>query len=368
MRGNIVGGSSFPPVSRPFHAESRSSILKRRLVTIPRSFVLLVVSTALLPVLISGGVVVDVVRWVVHRRPWMSLRLIAFGWVFLAAEVWGLLRFFGHWVASGFGAREEWLVAKAWPVQTWWARTLFASVCRLFRLTLRVEGVERARPGPIIAMFRHASIVDNLLPAVLLTHGQGLKLRWIIKRELLAVPALDVGGTRLPNYFVDRDSADPRAEIRRIRALAAGLGADEGVLIYPEGTRFTEARRTRALASLEKRDPDLFEHARRLRNVLPPRIGGPLTLLDSGYDVLMCAHEGLGGFAKIRDIWSGALVGRTINVRFWRFGAAEIPTSRKDRIGWLFDQWSRVDAWIDATKDAARSLTPPRASHRPTPS
>jgi 1-acyl-sn-glycerol-3-phosphate acyltransferase len=342
--------------------------VRRRLISIPRSLLLFVATTALLPVLLIGGVAVDTIRWAVHRRPWMSLRLIAFGWIFLAAEAWGLARFLGHWVLSGFGSRREWLVAKAWPVQTWWARTLLTSVRRLFRLTLRVEDAAWARPGPIIAMFRHASIVDNLLPAVLLTHGQGLRLRWIIKRELLWVPALDVGGTRLPNYFVDRDSSDPRTEIRRIRALAADLGKDEGVLIYPEGTRFTERRRTRALAALEQRDPELFARARRLRHLLPPRIGGPLTLLDTGYDVVMCGHEGLGGFAKIRDIWSGALVGRTINVKFWRFGASEIPPNRRERIAWLFDQWAQVDAWIEATKDAARSLTPPRASRHPTPS
>ena len=53
---------------------------------------------------------------------------------------------------------------------------------------------------------------------------------------------------------------------------------------------------------------------------------------------------------------------------FWRFGADDIPTTRSERIAWLFDQWARVDAWIDATQEAARSLTPPRASHHPTPS
>ncbi len=353
-------------MSRTFQAEPRSDIIKRRLVTIPRSIALLVATTALLPVLLACGSIVDATRWLVHRRPWMSLRLIAFGWVFLAAESWGLVRFFSHWVASGFGARREWLIARAWPVQTWWARTLLNTVRRLFQLRLSVEGADLARPGPIVAMFRHASIVDNLLPAALLTDNQGIRLRWIIKRELLTIPALDVGGTRLPNYFVDRDSPDPRAEIRRIRALAADLDEDEGVLIYPEGTRFTEKRRLRALASLERRDPSLYGRARRLRNVLPPRIGGPLTLLDSGYDVVVCAHEGLGGFAKIRDLWSGALVGQTINVVFWRIAAADIPSGRKARIEWLFDQWDRVDDWIDATK--GRTLMPPRASHPPTPS
>jgi len=234
-------------------------------------------------------------------------------------------------------------------VQTFWARTLLGGVRRLFRLRFAVTGADVIRPGPIVAMFRHASIVDNLLPVVLLTHDQGIRLRWIVKRELLAVPGLDVGGTRLPNLFVDRSSADPRTEIRRIRELATGLTPAEGVLIYPEGTRFTEERRAKAVAALATRDPSMRTRAERLRNVLPPRIGGPLTLLDAGYDVVVCAHEGLGGFAKIGDVWSGGLVGRTINVTFWRIPAATIPTGRKERIAWLFEEWERVDAWIGAT-------------------
>ena len=244
------------------------------------------------------------------------------------------------------------MVERAYVTQAWWARVLFASVQRLFRLDVQVEGLEVANPGPVLAMFRHASIIDNLLPAALLTDQRGLKLRWLIKKELLQVPSLDVGGNRLPNYFVDRNADDPREELRRIRALTRHLSEDEGLLIYPEGTRFTESRRTRALEKLQESASHLYERAANLRYVLPPKIGGVLSLLDAKADPLICAHEGLGGFAKVSDIWSGAMLNRTIRVKLWRVDFNNIPTDRKGRVDWLFDQWEAIDNWIASVMPA----------------
>ncbi len=336
------------PPDHSWNDEPRRTVVRRRLSTVPRTFALLVVLTLLAPVAFLVALTVDIARSVFSRRPWMAVRLLAFAWVFLAAEAWGLVWFFTGWVRAGFGSDRERLVESAWPVQAWWARTLFGAVQRLFGLDLEVAGLETATPGPVIAMFRHASIVDNLLPAVLLTDRTGLRLRWIIKRELLSVPGLDVGGNRLPNYFVNRESGDPRTELRRIRALAHGLGPDEGVLIYPEGTRFTRSRRAAALDRLRASRPELWERASRLRHVMPPRLGGVLTLLEAGHDVLICGHDGLGGFARISDLWSGAIVGRTVRVWFRRIASADIPRSRADRIGWLYDQWQAIDDWIAA--------------------
>lgn len=347
---------------RPFHDETRSTILERRLVTISRSVLLFVVLTITFPIALGLAVLVDLGRWIVTRRPWMAVRLLLFGWIYLAAELVGLAWLSLGYLVSGFGRSQSIMLRMTWPVQTWWASTLFSSVQRLLQMTLVVEGADLAAPGPLIAMFRHASIVDNLLPAVLFGRDADMKLRWILKRELLAVPALDVAGTRLPNYFVDRNSSDPRGELRKIRRLGTDLGHNEGVLIYPEGTRFTEQRRVRALEQLEDRDPELYEHAAGLEHVMPPRIGGPITLLDLGYDVVLCAHEGLDGFARISDVWSGDLVGSTVHVKLWRFPASSIPPTRKERVTWMFDQWKRIDQWIDTTKQADEArLTPPRA-------
>lgn len=335
-----------PIASNNFTPELRSDVIRRRLFTISRDVGLLVLLTLLAPILLAVALFIDAVRWIVTRRPFMGVRSLAFLWVFLAAEMVGLLWLAAQWVGAGFGASSRRMTASAWQVQTWWARTLFTTVERLFALDVVVDDLELVRPGPIVALFRHASIIDNLLPATLLSDQAGLRMRWIIKRELLSIPALDVGGKRLPNYFVDRSADDPSVERSRIRALAYDLEEDEGVLIYPEGTRFTAAKRTRAIARLEESDPELAQRARGMRFVLPPRTGGVLELLDAGTDVVVCAHEGLGGFASVADIWSGALLGRVVRVRFWRIPANEIPSDRKERITWLYDQWERADNWI----------------------
>lgn len=331
--------------------EPRGRVIRRRLVTIPRSILIFLALTALAPILVPGAVIADGVRWIVARKPAMTLRLLGFGFVFFAVELYGLGWLFVSWLRAGLGGGEVRLQNDAWQIQVWWARTLLNTVQRIFRLELAVAGQEVASPGPIIAMFRHASIVDNLLPAVLLTADLGIRLRWVIKRELLMLPSLDVAGKRLPNYFVDREASDPRAELRRIRALSENLGPNDGVLIYPEGTRFTPARQARALQRMRDAGDSLVEAAERLRHVMPPRPGGTLALLDSGADVVVGAHQGLEGFAKVGDLWSGALVGRTVNIALTRIKAVDIPRSRRERARWLYEVWGEIDRWIGRRMD-----------------
>ncbi len=130
--------------------------------------------------------------------------------------------------------------------------------------------------------------------------------------------------------------------------LTASAGPDEGVLIYPEGTRFSQKKLVRALAALEKRSPDLHARASGFRHVLPPRLGGPLAMLDAAEtDVVFMAHHGLGGFARIADIWAGAMVGRRISVEYWRVARTDIPESRSDRVAWLYEWWKRIDDWVE---------------------
>jgi hypothetical protein len=82
----------------------------------------------------------------------------------------------------------------------------------------------------------------------------------------------------------------------------------------------------------------------RAENVLPPRLGGPLALLEEcrGAD----GHVGLDGFEYIRDIWAGGLVGTTVRLRFWRFPAAEIPAGEEARTKCLYQRWQLLDDWV----------------------
>lgn len=49
-----------------------------------------------------------------------------------------------------------------------------------------------------------------------------------------------------------------------------------------------------------------------------------------------------------------------ITAKWWRVPAAEVPGEREARIGWLYDHWEQIDAWIGAQRQAR---TPDRAEH-----
>jgi 1-acyl-sn-glycerol-3-phosphate acyltransferase len=189
---------------------------------------------------------------------------------------------------------------------------------------------------------------------VIVTRRHKIRLKYVLKRELLLDPAIDIAGNRLPNRFVRRGSSDAAGEIARIGALTDDLGEHEGVIIYPEGTRFTAAKRDRILTRLWESRPDLAERAERLHHTLPPRFGGPSALLDTHTpaDVVFLAHVGFDGMAEVRDLLGGGLVGAHVEVGFWRVPFSEVPSDPDERLRWLFDQWERVDAWIAARKAA----------------
>jgi 1-acyl-sn-glycerol-3-phosphate acyltransferase len=328
--------------------ETRAETVRRRLRTIPPYALGLVLVTTLLPVLLLAALVTDAARRVTFGVRSTAVRLLFFLWTYLAAEVVGLAALTALWVASLGGRRRAWLEDATWRLQQRWAGALFGAARLLFGMRLEVAGEDAVAPGPVIVLIRHASIVDTLLPAELVARPHGIRLRYVLKRELLADPCLDVAGRRLRNYFVRRGTGEAQ-ERERVRALAHGLGSSEGALIYPEGTRFTPQRRARAIARIAERDTRLAARAQRLRHLLPPRLGGVRALLDGapGADVVVIAHHGLGGLRSIAEIWRGGLVGLKVEVRMTRITRSEVPEADAARAEWLYDVWQDVDDWLE---------------------
>ncbi|MEA2413113.1 MAG: hypothetical protein QOC77_3674 [Thermoleophilaceae bacterium] len=312
--------------------------------------------TLLSPLVLVAAVVVDAVLWVARRKPWMAVRLAAMGWWFLFGEMRGLAGLAGIYVVTGGPLGRGSLARRrlVYGLRIHWCRSNLAGVRVLFGLSLEVERLELAGPGPEIVLMRHASIIDNTLPDAVIGHAHGLGLRFVLKRELEMLPVFDIGARWVPTIFVRRASSDPAREAESLRQLARDLGDGEGVLIYPEGTRYTPAKLASAQEAIAERQPEIAPLAGRLRNVLPPRLGGPLALLDesSGTDVVFCGHVGLDGFEYIRDIWSGGLVGTVVRVRFWRYAGSEVPTGRDERIRWLYERWQLLDDWIGEQRAA----------------
>lgn len=295
---------------------------------------------ALVPLWIPLGLIVGVIR----RRSFITLRLLAFGTFYFSFEMVTLVRI--AIAKARFAGDPGGLQARIVTLQGWWAATILDVAGHLLRLGFAVEGVEDATPGPAILLIRHASILDTILPSVFIQRPKKWRVRYIVKQELLVDPCLDIAGHILPNYFIDR-TGDRDAELAGIRHLVDDLG-DDGVLIFPEGTRFSEAKRARVLARIGRESPERLALAESLEGVLPPKPAGVTTLLDAlpNVDCVFLAHRGLECLNKVTDVLSGAVVGSIVHVRIWRVAASTIPKQADERVRWLYEQWGRVSAFV----------------------
>lgn len=322
----------------------------RRALTVPLLALVASLWIMVLPLALPVAAIIDLLR----GGPWPLSRCAAYLTVYLACEVAGVLAAFAVWLASGVWAGASRRRYLRWNValQSWWATALYRAAEKIFALRTETIGDAEVVPGPILVFIRHVSTADTLLPVVYITRRHGIALRFVLKRELLWDPCLDIVGHRLPNVFVQRASGQSDREIAAVQQLLDGLGPHEGVLIYPEGTRFTPEKRARILEKLARHpDRSLAARATRLTRVLPPHVGGALGLLERnpGADVIFCAHTGLEGAGSPWDLVAGALVGAKVRVQFWRVSHTDIPHTHEARVEWLFAQWARIDAWIGAS-------------------
>jgi 1-acyl-sn-glycerol-3-phosphate acyltransferase len=323
---------------------------RRRAITIPALIVLAAVHTALLPLLLASGLVLDVAR----RRPLLLCRFHLTIWSCFALHIVGLTAL-GIWWLAGVGARMDlrrWRAFHA-RLEHWWSCQV-VGVARLFYgLKVVVEDADVADPGPSVILLRHTSIIDTMLPmAVLGGPGRRMQMRTVKKRELLWDPCVDLVSSRLPRAFVTRGGGGRECDLAALRELVGGMSEREAVVIFPEGTRFTPEKQAEVLGKLRVRQPEAAVRAAQLRHVLPVRPAGIMALLEhrSDLDVVFCAHTGLEGASRLEDFVRGTLLGRTWRIRFWRVPRHEVPQDPDAQRIWLDSWWQRVDDWIEANR------------------
>jgi 1-acyl-sn-glycerol-3-phosphate acyltransferase len=347
----LLTGAAAPPLVRTW---------SRRAVSISLYLTVALLLLGTFPLLAVVVGVIDALR----RVRFAGLRTLAFFTLYFWCELLGIAAAFVIWLATGLrrSSRSRFLELN-FRLQCWWARTLRTGAFRLFSMKQEVTGAEHASGGPMILFVRHCSVADTMLPVMLVTDPHRIVLRWVMKAELLWDPCLDIVGQRLRNCFVTRTPEQGAEDARAVGQLMDNLGDSDGVALYPEGTRFTAAKRARVIAKRHASGDTLsLMRACALEQVLPPRLGGALALLaknvanNTGSDAVFCAHTGLEGAATFWDLWAGRLIGCTVRVALWRIPFAEIPTQAADQASWLYDNWQRVDAFVRANGDGGGTL------------
>jgi 1-acyl-sn-glycerol-3-phosphate acyltransferase len=335
------------PTPRPLtFDESFGERWARRVVTGP----VLLAATPLFFTLLPGVLPVASVTDLARGTRWTATRFTLALGASLALHVAGLGGVFGAWLGGRrwAGAPPDRERALEQRLQAWWGNASWTATKRLYRMDLHICGDDCLAPGPVLLLCRHTSLLDTLLP-LLVASRHDMGLRYVMKRELLWDPCLDAIGHRWPTAFVRRGHHDP-LEVEHVAHLADGVGEHDGIVLYPEGTRFSPEKRARSLEAIRAAQPARYERASRLRHVLPPHPGGPLALLDRApnLDVVFFAHVGLEGANHFEDLWDGALLDAQVQVELWRVRHADVPRGAEARVAWLDQQWTRMDDWVAA--------------------
>lgn len=335
--------------------------LVRRLFLAPALVVGCVAAVIALPLVVPAAAFAS--RYVPGK--WRVLRILWFLFYYLVVEVLALVVMFAFWVASGLGVaigRAYWQ-DRHYDLLAWILRRLVRSAKLTFRLDLVYEGdVPRASPQghtrPILVLSRHAGPGDSLLLMDGIVNRVKRRPRIVLKEFLQWDPAIDVLLNRIPSAFVPATGGS-EALLDAIRDMAATMGTDDALVIFPEGGNYTAKRHRRSIEKLrEIGRPDLAERAAALRNTLPPRSTGVKTALAAvtgPVDVSFVGHAGLEVFEGFGDIWRGMPMDTEVDVRLWRFPAESIPaTDRQEE--WLFDMWAEIDGWV--TERLAQTAEP----------
>jgi 1-acyl-sn-glycerol-3-phosphate acyltransferase len=304
------------------------------------------------------------------------LRVACLALAWSAGETAALTVLLCLWIVSGFGGRldTEPYQARHYEIMRWFLDLIYRVAQRACGLRVEVAGPPAAALDgrPLIVLCRHAGPGDSLLLIHHLLSVCERRPRVVMKATLQLDPSLDVVANRVPNAFVRRASAGPgvapgvagagpgrgrgrsaRQHTEQVSRLAAGLGRDGALVIFPEGGNWTPLRWRRAIDRLRRRGhDDLAERAAAMPNVLPPRTGAALAALAAcpAADVIFVAHTGLDRLVSVRDVWRSLLTDMEVRARWWRVPSADVPRAadREAQVRWLYDWWERVDEWITA--------------------
>jgi 1-acyl-sn-glycerol-3-phosphate acyltransferase len=329
--------------------------MKRRLISMTGLIFGAVILTVAIPVWLPLVLVIDACRlkW---RFPLARLLSFAVCWAWL--ETVGVMCSAFYWVTG-----QSKNLPKHYALQRWWADRLLAALKATCGFSVEVEELEALQPGPILMFARHASLADSLVSAYVVTTLAQMNPRYVLKRELLADPCLDVVGQRLPNHFLDRQATDSTPELEALEALVTDIDSSTVGIIFPEGTRANQKKRDRALEKIAVIDPARADRLHEMRHLLPPRPAGAAAMLRGcpSADVVFAWHVGFEGLDTFGGILR-AISSRMQPIRFHlrRVERSLIPNNSlidtNELTKWLDGEWMRMDCEVGEALQARNEM------------
>ena len=320
--------------------------MKRRLISMPGLILGAVILTVAIPAWLPLVLVIDACRlkW---RFPLARLLSFAVCWAWL--ETTGVICSALLWVTG-----QSKNLPKHYALQRWWADRLLQALKATCGFSVEVENIDAFQPGPVLMFARHASLADSLVSAYVVTTLAQMNPRYVLKRELLADPCLDVVGQRLPNHFLDRQATDSTPELEALEALVKNIDSSTVGIIFPEGTRANQKKRDRALEKIAVIDPARADRLHEMRHLLPPRPAGAAAMLRGcpSADVVFAWHVGFEGLDTFGGILR-AISSRMQPIRFHlrRVERSLIPNNSlidtNELTKWLDSEWMRMDREVD---------------------
>jgi hypothetical protein len=303
--------------------------MKRRLISMPGLILGAVILTVAIPAWLPLVLVIDACRFK-WRFPLARLLSFAVCWAWL--ETVGVVCSAFYWL---IGQSKN--LPKHYALQRWWADRLLQSLKATCGFSVEVENIDALKPGPVLMFARHASLADSLVSAYAVTTLAQMNPRYVLKRELLADPCLDVVGQRLPNHFLDRNATDSTPELLAIEKIA---------LI----------------------DPARADRLQEMKHLLPPRPAGAAAMLrgSPNANVVFAWHVGFEGLDTFGGILR-AISSRMPPIRFHlrRVDRVGIPsnsiTDTDELTKWLDSEWMRMDREVDEALEARHEM---RRNHR----
>jgi 1-acyl-sn-glycerol-3-phosphate acyltransferase len=198
---------------------------------------------------------------------------------------------------------------------------------KVIRVRITMEGDIGDHPSPIV-ISNHQSWFDiPVIHHVVTDHGPIVK--FLIKRNLVWVPVVGwlcwILG--FPRLYRGGGETARRKDYETIRAFSQQASVDTGaVLVFPEGTRFTEQK------CIDQKSP--YEH------LLNPRIGGIRILKDAAdpdTPIVDLTISYVGGNNHFWDCLHGATPEVRVLIKRYRLGDIDhLPT-------WLNERWQEKE-------------------------